>query len=53
LVKVPVSKEELKTAAGKGYLTVKIQTEGEGGLAIYGDKFGRYPVNPSVVIKSE
>ena len=50
LVKVPVSKDDLKTAAGKGFLVVKIQTEGDGGLAIYGDKFGRYPVNPSIII---
>jgi hypothetical protein len=52
LVKVPVSKEDLKNAAGKGFISVKIQTEGEGGLAIYGENFGRYPINPSVVIKS-
>ena len=53
LVKVPVSKEELKNALGKGFLSLKIQTEGEGGLAIYGEDFGRYPVNPSVVIISK
>jgi hypothetical protein len=50
LVKVPVSKDDLKNALGKGYLSLKIQTEGEGGLAIYGEDFGRYPVNPGVVI---
>lgn len=51
LVKVPVSKTDLKKAVAQGYLTIRIQTEGEGGLAIYGEDFGRYPVNPSVVLK--
>jgi hypothetical protein len=32
-------------------LTVRIQTEGEGGIAVYGKSFGRYPINPSLVIK--
>jgi hypothetical protein len=53
LVKVPVSKEDLKNAVGKGFLLVRIQTEGEGGVAIYGENFGRYPVNPSIVIISK
>ena len=53
LVKVPVSKDDLKNAVGKGFLLVRIQTEGEGGLAIYGENFGRYPVNPSVIILSK
>ena len=53
LVKVPVSKEDLKIAAGRGFISIKIQTEGEGGLAIYGESFGRYPINPSIVIKTK
>ena len=51
LVKVPISKNDLKRAAGQGYLTLRIQTEGEGGLAIYGEDFGQYPINPSIVIR--
>ncbi len=51
LVKVPVSKNELKKAVAQGFLTVKIATVGEGGLAIYGEDFGRYPINPSLFIK--
>jgi hypothetical protein len=53
LVKVPVSKEDLKNAAGRGFINIKIQTVGEGGLAIYGESFGRYPINPSIVIKTK
>jgi hypothetical protein len=51
LVKVPISKAALKQAASQGFLTVKIQADTDGGLAIYGEDFGRYPVNVSVVIK--
>ncbi|MBC7510363.1 MAG: hypothetical protein H7320_16700 [Ferruginibacter sp.] len=50
LVKVPLSKKDLTQAAAQGFISIKIQTEGEGGLAIYGENFGRYPINPSVVI---
>ena len=51
LIKVPVSNEELISSINQGNLTVRIQTEGEGGIAIYGKSFGRYPINPSLVIK--
>ncbi len=51
LVKVPLSKSDIKKAISQGFITLKIQTEGEGGLAIYGEDFGRYPVNPSVVLR--
>ena len=50
LVKVSLSKNELKQSAAQGFISIKIQTEGEGGLAIYGENFGRYPINPGVVI---
>ena len=50
LIKVPVSKNDLKKAVAQGFITIKMQTENEGGLAIYGEDFGRYPVNPSLVI---
>jgi predicted transcriptional regulator len=50
LIKLPLSVAELKAAKAQGFVTLKIQTQGEGGLAIYGADFGRYPVNPSVVI---
>ena len=51
LVKVPLSKADMKKAASQGFVTLKIQTEGDGGLAIYGADFGRYPVNVSLVIR--
>ena len=51
LIKIPISKADLKKAATQGFLTLKIQTDTEGGVAVYGEDFGRYPVNPSVVLK--
>ena len=51
LIKIPISKTDITKAIKQGYLTVKMQSDSEGGLAIYGEDFGRYPVNVSVVIK--
>jgi hypothetical protein len=51
LVKVPVSKQQFKAAIEKGELKVKISTQGEGGIAVYGKSFGRFPVDPSLVLK--
>lgn len=51
LVKVTVTKKQLQAAAAAGQLTIRIQTEGEGGVAVYGKSFGRYPLDPSLVLK--
>jgi hypothetical protein len=51
LVKVPVSKTQLKTAVEKGELLLTLKTSGKGGIAVYGKSFGRYPVDPSLVLK--
>ncbi len=51
LVKVPVTRKQLNSAVRKGELKVKISTVGEGGIAVYGKSFGRYPVDPSLVLK--
>ncbi len=52
LVKVTVPVSMLEEAQKQsGQLTVKIQTKGTGGLAVYGKEFGRYPINPSLVLK--
>ena len=53
LIKVPITKNDLEKAIAQGFLHLKIQTQGEGGLAIYGEDFGRYPINPSLIIKRE
>lgn len=51
LIKVPISAAVLKQSAAQGFLSLKLSTTGDGGLAIYGADFGRYPINPSIVIK--
>ena len=51
LIKVPIKKSMLKNAIQKGELLVHIQTLGEGGIAVYGKEFGRYPLDPSLVLK--
>jgi predicted transcriptional regulator len=51
LIKVPVTKKLLSAAVKKGELKVRISTLGEGGIAVYGKSFGRYPLDPSLVLK--
>jgi hypothetical protein len=51
LTKVPITKAQLKSAIQNGQLTIRIATKGDGGIAIYGKSFGRYPIDPSLVMK--
>jgi hypothetical protein len=51
LIKVPLKKRVLQNAIDHGALEVRLQTEGEGGMAVYGKEFGRYPLDPSLVLK--
>ena len=51
LVRVPLKKAMLKNAFEKGALTVLLQTRGAGGMAVYGKEFGRYKLDPSVILK--
>lgn len=50
LVKVPLTKAQINKAKSQGYLGVKLRSLGNGGLAVYGDQFGRYPVNINMVL---
>ena len=51
LTKVSLSRRALKDAAITGKIVVEIRAEGEGGVAVYGKSFGRWPVDPAVVVK--
>jgi len=44
--------QALEAAAAAGELVLRLQVDEAlpGGLAIYGDRFGRYPLNPTVVL---
>lgn len=48
---VPIPKKALDEAAKTGELVIRLAVDesSNGGLAIYGDKFGRYPMNPTVI----
>jgi hypothetical protein len=50
LSKVDIPKDVLLNAEN-GVITIRLQVDGNGGLAIYGAKFGRYPVNPTIVFE--
>ena len=52
LVKVPIRKRVIRDAMeGDRKIKVQLRTEGEGGIAIYGKDFGRYRLDPCLVIK--
>ena len=51
LVKVPIKPSVFRAAMDDGVLKVKIQTEAEGGIAVYGKEFGRYTLDPSLVLR--
>ena len=53
LVKVPIKKKLMDAAVKEGALKVKIQTEAEGGIAVYGKEFGRYTLDPSLVLRDD
>ena len=51
LVEVPIPRPALEKAAADGALQIRLEVDDAlpGGLAIYGARFGRYPVDPTVV----
>ena len=51
LLEIPLKKRQLRAALKAGNLKIRIKTEGSSGIAIYGKEFGRYPLDPSLVIK--
>jgi hypothetical protein len=53
LLRVPVPAAALDSAARTGHLVVRLEVTDAlpGGLAIYGSKFGRYPLDPTVAFE--
>jgi hypothetical protein len=51
LLRVPIPADAIAEAARAGEVVVRLEVSDAlpGGLAIYGSKFGRYPVDPTVV----
>jgi hypothetical protein len=53
LVSVAVPEEARLRAAREGALVVRLEVDDSlpGGLAVYGERFGRYPLDPTVVLE--
>lgn len=49
-VNIPQKALELARTTGELIIRLEVDETLAGGLAIYGDKFGRYPMNPTVVL---
>jgi hypothetical protein len=51
LVEVPIPRDALEKAAAGGALQIRLEVDPAlpGGLALYGARFGRYPLDPTVV----
>ena len=51
LISVTIPKEALERAAATKEIVIRLEVDEAmpGGLAIYGERFGRYPIDPSVV----
>jgi hypothetical protein len=52
LVRFDVSEEALRAAASAGEIRIRLEVDDSlsGGLAIYGERFGRYPLDPTLVL---
>jgi hypothetical protein len=52
LVNAPIPAKALAQAAQRGVLQIRLEVDESlpGGLAIYGQRFGRYPMDPTIVI---
>lgn len=57
LVKVPLNKSDIKKAVETGKVVVRLQVDevgsSQGGLSVYGKESGRFPLDPSIIIKPE
>ncbi len=52
LVTADVSAEALKEAAAAGEIVIRLEVDASlpHGLAIYGERFGRYPIDPTIIL---
>ena len=53
LLRVPLSAEAIAESAKRGVVVIRLSVSDAlpGGLAIYGAKFGRYPIDPTVLVE--
>lgn len=50
MVKISLTKAQIKTLEKTGKLSLKLSVDNGGGLAVYGKEFGRYAFDPSIVL---
>ena len=52
LLSVPLTREVLEAGAASGRLRIRLDVDAAlpGGLAVYGERFGRYPLDPTVAL---
>ena len=54
LVKLKFSRESIEKSVDENVFRIKLavdeSSETSGGLAVYGENFGRYPLGPSIII---
>jgi hypothetical protein len=57
LVKAPLDKNAVRQALGTGKIVIRLQVNDSnaehGGLSVYGKESGRFPLDPSIIIKPE
>jgi hypothetical protein len=55
LVSAPIPPAALRAAAAAWEIVIRLEVDPSlpGGLAVYGERFGRYPVDPSIVLAIE
>ena len=55
LVTASLNKAQIKKAVGEGKVVIRLQVDeygsDNGGLSVYGKESGRFPLDPSLVIK--
>jgi hypothetical protein len=52
LIKIPIDNQKLIDSKNNGELKIKMETNDDGGIAVYGKSFGRFPFDPSLVLIS-
>ncbi len=50
-VKIELNKRTIRAIEKNGEVKVRLETVGNGGIAIYGKDFGQYPFDPTIVFK--
>ncbi len=50
LIDIPIDDQTMRKAKQRGYLDIRLSSDG-GGIAVYGKSFGRYPLDPSLIVE--